>query len=192
VRITRKEAQLQTRDRLRAAANASIIEEGVAGISIRGICGAAGHSQGAFYSNFSSKDDLLVEIMQAHIEDEVTLLRDLVHHADGADIETTLKLLAGRLAQLAAEPQWSLLSIELQLHARRNAAFAERHRKGKAACYRMFGELVSDLTRRFGLTPPCRRWRQASASTRCGWDLPSRAMSKAPFRAMRCWSASSA
>src|SRR3546814_21079350 len=35
----------------------------------------------------------------------------------------------------------------------RSPAFAERHREGKAACYRMFGELVADLTQRFALRP---------------------------------------
>jgi AcrR family transcriptional regulator len=131
-----------------AAAHASIVEEGVAAMSIRNICSAAG-PQGAFYSNFASKDDLLVDILQSHIQDEVTLLRDIVAQCVGDDIEATLEVLADRLKKLAEEPQWSLLSIELQLHARRNPAFAERHREGKAACYRMFGELVADLVRRF-------------------------------------------
>lgn len=140
--LTRKDTQRQTRDRLIAAAHTSIIEEGVAAMSIRNICSAAGHSQGAFYSNFASKDDLLVEILQSHIQDEVTLLRDLVAHCSGDDIEATLQVLAARLAKLAGEAQWSLLSIELQ-----------RHREGKAACYRMFGELVADLTQRFALRP---------------------------------------
>lgn len=153
MRTTRKDTQRQTRDRLMAAAHASIVKEGVVAMSIRNICGAAGHSQGAFYSNFASKGDLLVEIMQSHIQDEVTLMRDLVRQAEGADIEATLQMLADRLAQLAAEPQWSQLSIELQLHARRDPAFAERHSDGKASCYRMFGDLVADLTRRFNLRP---------------------------------------
>lgn len=153
MRLTRKDTQRQTRNRLIAAAHSSIIEEGVAAMSIRNICSAAGHSQGAFYSNFASKDDLLVEILQSHIQDEVTLLRDLVAHCSGDDVEATLQVLAGRLAKLAGEAQWSLLSIELQLHARRDPAFAERHREGKAACYRMFGELVADLTQRFALRP---------------------------------------
>ncbi|MFK4047913.1 TetR/AcrR family transcriptional regulator [Roseomonas mucosa] len=153
MRPTRKETQRQTRDRLIAAAHASIVEEGVAAMSIRNICSAAGHSQGAFYSNFASKDDLLVDILQSHMQDEVTLLRDIVAQCVGDDIEATLEVLADRLAKLAEEPQWSLLSIELQLHARRNPAFAERHREGKAACYRMFGELVADLVRRFSLRP---------------------------------------
>lgn len=153
MRFTRKDTQRQTRNRLIAAAHASIIEEGAAAMSIRNICSAAGHSQGAFYSNFASKDDLLIEVLQNHIQDEVALLRDLVARCDGNDIDATLQVLSARLAKLADEPQWSLLSIELQLYARRNAAFSERHRDAKAACYRMFGDLVWDIALRFGLRP---------------------------------------
>ena len=109
MRLTRKETQRQTRDKLLAAAHSSIVEEGVAAMSIRNICSAAGHSQGAFYSNFASKDDLLVEILQAHIQDEVVLLRDLVAHCSGDDIEATLQVLAARLAKLADEQHWSFM-----------------------------------------------------------------------------------
>ena len=49
MRLTREETQRQTRDKLLAAAHSSIVEEGVAAMSIRNICSAAGHSQGAFY-----------------------------------------------------------------------------------------------------------------------------------------------
>lgn len=151
--LTRKETQRRTRERLIAAAHALIAEEGVAAMSIRTLCAAAGHSQGAFYSNFASKDDLLVDLMEAYIHEEVAVLRDLVRRSEGTDIEATLRVLSERLAELAAQPQWSLLSVELQLHAHRDAAFAARHRESKASCYRVFGELVEDLTQRFGLSP---------------------------------------
>ena len=153
MRVNRKEAQGRTRRRLLAAAHASIVEEGVAALSIRNICGAAGHSQGAFYSNFATKDDLLVEIMETHIHDEVMFLRDLIRRADGDDIERTLLGLAGRLSDLAAQPEWSLLSVELQLHARRDPDFAERHRESKASCYRLYGDLIEELAQRFDLRP---------------------------------------
>ena len=104
--LTRKDTQRQTRDRLIAAAHSSIIEEGVAAMSIRNICSAAGHSQGAFYSNFASKDDLLVEILQSHIQDEVTLLRDLVAHCSGDDIEATLQVLQGHVRLTAGDDAW--------------------------------------------------------------------------------------
>lgn len=51
----RKETQRQTREKLLEAAHASIVQEGVASISIRSICAAAGRTQGAFYSNFRAR-----------------------------------------------------------------------------------------------------------------------------------------
>lgn len=153
--ISRKETQRQTREKLLAAANATIVEEGVASISIRSICTAAGHSQGAFYSNFASKDDLLVDLMEIHILEEIALLRGLVAEVDGQqdDIEATLCVLTRRLTELAAQPQWSLLSVELQVHARRDPVFAKRHNASKATCYKVFSQLIDDLVARYDLKP---------------------------------------
>lgn len=150
---SRKETQRQTREKLLEAAHASIVQEGVASFSIRSICAAAGRTQGAFYSNFSSKDDLLVDLMEIHILEEVSLLRRIVHEAASDTIEETLRVLAERLAYIAAEPEWSLLSIELQLHARRDEAFAKRHNATKATCYRVFCDLIEDLVESYDLLP---------------------------------------
>jgi AcrR family transcriptional regulator len=125
------------RDRLIAAAHSSIVEEGVAAMSIRNICNAAGHSQGAFYSNFASKDDLLVEILQAHIHDEVTLLRDLVAHCTGDDIEATLQVLAARLAKLADNAMVAALD--------RTAASCPARSGFRRAAPRRQGGLLSDV-----------------------------------------------
>ncbi len=156
MRLTRKEAQEQTRRRLIAAANASIASiasEGLAAASIRHICEAAGHTQGAFYSNFSTKEDLLLEIMQMHVQSEVAFLRDILAGTDRGDLDAAMTRLAARLAELAAEPQWSLLSIELQLHAQRDAAFASRYNEYKAACHGEFTLLLEDLIRLHRLKP---------------------------------------
>ena len=151
--VSRKETQRQTRDRLLEAAHASIVEEGVASISIRSICAAAGRTHGAFYSNFSSKDDLLVDLMEMHILEEVSFLRRILSEAAGNDVDETLRILTERLAYVATEPEWSLLSIELQLHARRDSDFARRHNASKATCYRVFCELIEDLVIRYNLLP---------------------------------------
>ncbi|PYD48611.1 TetR/AcrR family transcriptional regulator [Novacetimonas pomaceti] len=151
MRLTRKETQEQTRHRLITAANVAIATEGVAAASIRRICDMAGHSQGAFYSNFKTKDDLLLEIMRAHIEEEAMVLRTLVSGARGADLNLTLAQLSVRLAELAGQPQWSLLSIELQLHAQRDSQFAARYNDCKSACHAVFSALLEELTHLYGL-----------------------------------------
>ncbi|WP_024898648.1 TetR/AcrR family transcriptional regulator [Brucella rhizosphaerae] len=153
MRLTRKQSQDQTRQRLIAAGQASIADEGVSATSIRHICEQAGHSQGAFYSNFATKDDLLLEIMRVHVESEVASLRAIIAEGDPNDPEGTMARFAGRLAELAAIPEWSLLSIELQLHAQRDPAFALRYNEYKAACHVEFARLVEDLLALNDLSP---------------------------------------
>jgi AcrR family transcriptional regulator len=147
---TRKDRQRRTRDGLLGAANALIASGGIGAASIRGICEGAGFTQGAFYSNFASKDDLLLELLEAQIGEEVLILGELIDGIGG--YEETLAALAGRFAELAAEPEWSLLAIELQLHAQRDPAFAARYNDSKARTHAAFARLLEILIDRHGLT----------------------------------------
>ena len=67
-RLTRAEQQARTRERLLAAAADAFAEHGFDGASIDDITARAGFSRGAFYSNFSDKSDLLVQLCEAHID----------------------------------------------------------------------------------------------------------------------------
>lgn len=62
-RLTRREQQEQTRVRLIDAANRMFAEGGIIAASLRNLCARAGFSQGAFYSNFTSKDELLLSVI---------------------------------------------------------------------------------------------------------------------------------
>ena len=66
-RRKRPEMRMETRTRLLDAAIGLIVAGGVAAASIRGICERAGFSQGAFYSYFASKDDLLFTLVEEHM-----------------------------------------------------------------------------------------------------------------------------
>lgn len=153
MRQTRKDTQQATRQRLLSAAHSSIASGGCGAASIRSICEAAGHTQGAFYSNFATKDDLLLEIMEVHIREETAVLREIVATADAEDLDHTLALLAERLAALAAMPEWSLLAIELQLQAQRDSRFAARYNDSKASYHAEFARLLEDLIGRHRLAP---------------------------------------
>jgi AcrR family transcriptional regulator len=52
-----------TRARLLDGAREVIADQGVHGASVEAICEAAGFTRGAFYSNFSSRDDLVLAII---------------------------------------------------------------------------------------------------------------------------------
>jgi AcrR family transcriptional regulator len=66
-RLTRKEKQAETRQRLLDAAERVFLRRGLQGSSVEEIAAEAGFTRGAFYSNFKSKDELFVELLQDRV-----------------------------------------------------------------------------------------------------------------------------
>ena len=66
-RLTRKEKQAETRRRLLDAAERVFLRRGLQGSSVEEIAAKAGFTRGAFYSNFKSKDELFVELLQDRV-----------------------------------------------------------------------------------------------------------------------------
>jgi AcrR family transcriptional regulator len=139
-RLSREESRLQTRADLLAAAKRLFVEKGFGGTSLRDIAAEAGYTQGAFYSNFASKEDLFVELMRERSRTQVSdigrTLSDPSVSAD--DILNALEVWA---QTLDAEPEWSVLGVEFKLQGRRNPVFAtasqallDAHRDGLAYC----------------------------------------------------------
>ena len=67
-RLTRAERQAQTRGALLDAAIELFIERGTDATSIEDVVGRAGFTRGAFYSNFSSKDELFLDASRRFLE----------------------------------------------------------------------------------------------------------------------------
>jgi AcrR family transcriptional regulator len=66
-RLTRKEKQAETRARLLDAAEQVFLRHGLQGSSVEEITTEAGFTRGAFYSNFKSKEELFVELLQDRV-----------------------------------------------------------------------------------------------------------------------------
>jgi hypothetical protein len=62
---TPKRSRTATRARLLEGALEVFAERGFAGASVEDICDQAGFTRGAFYSNFGSKDELVLALFQA-------------------------------------------------------------------------------------------------------------------------------
>lgn len=149
-RLSREESRLQTRAHLLAAAKRLFVERGFGATSLRDIAAEAGYTQGAFYSNFASKEELFVELMRerskAQMSDIARTLNDPSASADG--ILSALEIWA---QTLDAEPEWSVLGVEFKLQGRRNPVFAtasqallDAHRDGLAYC---IGQIFAKLER---------------------------------------------
>lgn len=151
MRKTREQSRLETREHLIASAHAAISRDGIGGLSLRRLCEEAGYSQGAFYSNFAGRDELLLALMERHVLAEVETLRRLVQAMQGEDLDDMLARIAKRLADLAKQTEWSLLAIELQLHAQRDARFAEAYNAAKISYHAEFAALVDEILKRHNL-----------------------------------------
>ena len=62
-RLTRKQSQQATREKLRAAAGSVIASNGIGGTGVEDIARNAGFSRGAFYANYRDKPELLIDLL---------------------------------------------------------------------------------------------------------------------------------
>src|SRR5258708_34406651 len=81
-----------TREKLFEAAARVFEDQGIGGASIEAIVAAAGFTRGAFYSNFNSKDELIIAMIEDHVEQSIRRNLDLLaRHNNIADFLDALK-----------------------------------------------------------------------------------------------------
>jgi AcrR family transcriptional regulator len=118
-RVSRQERREQTRADLLAAARRAFLRDGFHATSLDAIAEDAGYTKGAFYSNFASKDDLLVAVLEGHFSARVEAYEKLIFSTDG--IEDAYRAVARYWHDAnEREPEWSRLVVELLAHASRN------------------------------------------------------------------------
>ena len=143
-----------TRDRVLAAASEVFAERGFHGASVEDICERAGFTRGAFYSNFSSKDDLVLELSRRHSEALVERIR-AASKQEHATADEVLKAVFAALADdTRSKEQWLVLTTEFTLHAIREPvarrAWAAQQRRVRDELVAVVDEAVA----RQGLTLP--------------------------------------
>lgn len=115
----------ETRRRLLFGAATVFGEKGIGAATIEDICAEAGFSRGAFYSNFDSKDELVLALLNFNLDEntaELETARDEMNDT-GAFIRSLDSGERPRPSPLVGHPE---LYIELVLHAYRNPANRER------------------------------------------------------------------
>ena len=150
-RLSREESRQQTRERLLDAAAEVFAARGFEAATIDQVAAAAGYTKGAVYSNFASKTDLFIALIERRIEVQAA------HQARRMDEVSLEEQLAqsGRQHRLRdADRQWLILSIEFWLHAMRDpraaAAVAEQYRRAR----QMSASLMAGWFERAGKEPP--------------------------------------
>ncbi|MBT0669168.1 TetR/AcrR family transcriptional regulator [Novosphingobium profundi] len=123
--LTREESQARTRRLLLEKGPEVVAREGYEAASIDKIAKAAGFSKGAFYSNFSSKEEFFLELLERHAGQDVEEITALLEGV--AEPREIIDRMANWSKGRATDPIWGLLAIEIFRRARRDATYGERH-----------------------------------------------------------------
>lgn len=161
-RLSRGESQAQTRARLIDTAQQLFVTNGYGATSIRDIADRAGYSQGAFYSNFASKEEVLLELLRGHMEAEGAQLSKLLD-SEGRTPKQILAELEAWAATLNHDANWCMMSIELQLHANRSPTFAAKYQTVWDAHRARLGGVIGKLFAMLGRIPPAEPGELAAA-----------------------------
>jgi AcrR family transcriptional regulator len=139
-RVRTRPTRDDTREKLFEAAARVFEEQGIGGASIEGIAAAAGLTRGAFYSNFNSKDELIIAMLEDHVEQSIQRNLDLLaRHKSLSDFIDALKTMdRSRQDPLGRSP---LLHMEMILFVAR----AEKRRPDLAKRLRARRKLITDI-----------------------------------------------
>jgi len=139
-RVRTRPTRDDTCEKLFEAAARVFEEQGIGGASIEAIAAAAGFTRGAFYSNFDSKDELIIAMLEDHVEQSIRRNLDLLaKHDNLADFIDALKTMdRSRQDPLGRSP---LLHMEMILFVAR----AEKRRPELAKRLRARRKLIADI-----------------------------------------------
>lgn len=124
-----------TREKLLDAATEVFAEAGLQGAAVEAICARAGFTRGAFYSNFETKEQLFLALLQREFERRTAHLEALAHVMEPLFRERSPRLdaaeAAGYIADFFAPEReattWYMLETEFLLLAMRDPSLAADH-----------------------------------------------------------------
>ncbi|WP_407319432.1 helix-turn-helix domain-containing protein [Isoptericola halotolerans] len=162
VRSPRRE---RTRERLLDAALDVFAEVGMQATSIEAVCEAAGFTRGAFYSNFASKEELFLALMQRDAKRQLRALEQAVETLDADSLATPEGFRASLGTVMAAvrpdggaRRQWCLVAAEFELLALRDPAVADlyltEHRRIRDEVGAVLDRILDGLGLRFVVDMP--------------------------------------
>jgi AcrR family transcriptional regulator len=157
-RLTRVEQSRRNRELVLAAARRMFLARGYHGASLEQIADAAGFSKGVVYSQFESKADLFLGLLEQRIDerkgDNARFVEGLVRR-DGFTLHEGLRALAEHVTERdRADAEWGLLVIEFRVHAARNPELNRRYGEVHERTVAGVAGVVARIYDRAGEAPP--------------------------------------
>ncbi len=123
-----------TRRKLLQAALRIFSRDGFERARLEDIAAEAGHTRGAFYANFSNKEELFIALLEQQAAKRVAKIFKAIESAPTP--ESRRMAMRDYYVSLASDREWTMLTLEFKLHALRNP----RHRAKLVAAHRRIRE----------------------------------------------------
>jgi AcrR family transcriptional regulator len=149
--LTPERRRQQTRDYLLAAAAQVFAERGFHGATLDEVAAVAGFTKGAVYSNFKSKDDLFLGLLESRYQSAMSSLRaDLESAAQPHQASDFLSRIAEDLHDAAAE-HWGMLYQEFLVYAMRHPQARRKLAELERADVESLAEIIAAERDRHGI-----------------------------------------
>ena len=109
-----------TRKKLMAAALRVFARDGFEASRIEDLASEAGHTRGAFYANFDTKEDLFFALLEQQAANRITRLRSLIERVSTP--EERMQAVRAFYLERLADRQWVMVSLEFKLFALRHGS----------------------------------------------------------------------
>jgi AcrR family transcriptional regulator len=140
----------QTVERLLDAALETFAEVGFAAASVEDICRRGGFTRGAFYSSFSTKDELFAALYARETTRELARIEQQLTGIEDED-DPLAAAVERCLSTFRADRTWVLVQAEYSLHAARHPAAAAALRAHVDCLHARIAGLIAEGADRTGL-----------------------------------------
>src|SRR5262249_2729188 len=147
VRLRRAEQVERNREAVLEAARRVFLDRGYGGATVDAIAEEAGFSKGVVYSQFGSKADMFMALLEQRIAERAAQNERIAAGKSLADASRELLLAANR--DVVSERGWAQLLVEFRAHAARDPVLNRRY----AAAHRRTVEQLATLLARLTAQP---------------------------------------
>jgi AcrR family transcriptional regulator len=151
--LTRKEKQARTRAKLMRSAAKLFCRHGLEQASVDDIAQDAGFTKGAFYSNFKSKEELFLAMLDEKFGEEIDRIESALQ-ADEAPDEAARHAGEAFVRSVRADREWERLYFEFIAYASRNEDFRQEFLTRCLAMNERLEEVYRRWHDRVGITAP--------------------------------------
>ncbi|MGW0047351.1 TetR/AcrR family transcriptional regulator [Nocardia cyriacigeorgica] len=149
-RVTKRRAE--TRRRLLDAAYEVFAEQGFGRTKPDHICERAGYTRGAFYSQFTSMDELFLAMWEQQSAQLLSDVTAMLREDPGTDVREVREVVEHFLRAVPLDDKWQRISLEVTAHALRNPELRDRMVAREEAIIAALMPVVQTLLNRIGRT----------------------------------------